>query len=179
MKEDRLKELLNELAERVAEPVRPGLADDIRRRIPSTLGPHRGGMDTINIIVHLRVNRFTAAASILVAMIMLASFFGGRDSSGTGVLHDGRILARYLLGANLGKSQLSALRSRYERLVQRGEEVVFYADKTAVGQSNAVLLYWKLPDQKYRVVFGDFCEMTVSADVLIKLQSYMLQNKTK
>jgi hypothetical protein len=179
MKEERLEELLNELAERVVEPVRPGLAEDMKHQIPSTLGPHRGGMETINIIVHLRINRLTAAASILIAMILLANLFGGQDASGAGILDDGRILARYFLGTNVGQSHLSALRSRYEHLVQKGEEAIFHADKTAVGQSNEVLLYWKLPDEKYRVVFGDFCEMTVSADVLIKLQAYMLQNRTK
>jgi hypothetical protein len=42
-----------------------------------------------------------------------------------------------------------------------------------------VLLYWKLSDGKCRVVFGDLREMTISADVLIKLQTHMLQEPVK
>ena len=42
MKQEKLDNLLNELAERTAEPVRPGLAEDIKEQIPAGLGTHRG-----------------------------------------------------------------------------------------------------------------------------------------
>ena len=69
MREEKLEKLLNELADATAEQPRPGLAEDIRRRIPQQLSPHRGRMDTINIIIDLRISRLAAAAAIIITMI--------------------------------------------------------------------------------------------------------------
>ena len=94
MKQEKLDNLLNELA----EPVHPGLAEDIKQQIPARLGTHRGGLNTINIIVDLRINRLAAAAAIIIAMILLVSFFGGRDSEGGNIYQEGKFFLRYLFG---------------------------------------------------------------------------------
>jgi hypothetical protein len=177
MEEEKLKELLNELAVQTAEPARPGLAEDIKHQIPSKLVSHAGGMGSLNIIVDLRVNRLVAAAVIIVAMILFADFFGRQHPPGDNIFQDGKMLVQYVLGGNAPNSGWSALRSRYERLMEKGEDVVYYGDKTDLGNANAVLLHWKTSDGKYRVVFGDLSERTVSPEVLIKLQDYMLQEK--
>lgn len=180
MEEEKLKELLNELAEQMAEPARPGLAEDIKHQIPSRLVSRAGGMGTMNIIIDLRVNRLVAAAVIIVVMILFADFFGRQHPPGDNIFQDSKMLVEYVLGSIAGRSGLSALRSRYEHLMERGEEAVYYGDKADLGNGNAVLLHWKTSDGKYRVVFGDLSERTVSPEVLIKLQAYMLQEmKTK
>ena len=180
MREEKLGKLLNELAERTAEPVRPGLAEDIKHRIPHRLMPHRGGMDTINIIIDLRVSKLAAAAAIIITMILLASFLGGRDSTGNGIYQDGKLLAKYLLsGIGIGRGDVSAGRSKYEYLVQQGKDVTYYGDSIDPGDSNAVLMQWKLCDDKYRVIFGDLRAGEVTAEELIKLQARMLQKKVK
>ena len=177
MKEEKLKKLLNELAEQTVEPVRPGLAEDIKHHIPRRLSPHRRGMDTINIIIDLRINKLAAAAIIIMAMILLANFFGGRDSPGNGLYQDSKMLVAYLLRDRADRSDLSAVRSRYEHLIQKGEQAVYYGDKADLQDSSAVLLQWKLPDGNYRVITGDLQEKTLSAKQLIELLSRMLQEK--
>lgn len=169
MEEEKLGKLLSELAERTAEPVRAGLAEDIKQHIPYSLAPHKRGMNTINIIVDLRVGKLAAAAAIIITLILLANFHG--------IHQDSKLLANYLLGRT-GRSNISAAKTEYEILVQRGKEVVFYPNIDPK-DSNSVLMHWKLSDGKYRAVFGDLREEEVSADELIKLQARMLQKKRK
>jgi len=177
MKEEKLIKRLNELAEQTAEPVRPGLAEDIKHHIPRQISPHRRGMDTINIIIDLRINKLAAAAIIIMALILLANFFSSRDSSGAGLLQDSKMLVSYLLRDRADGANLSAVKSRYEHLIQKSEQAVYYGDKADPQDRSAVLLQWKLPDGNYRVITGDLQEKTVSADELIELLSRMLQEK--
>jgi len=179
MKEEQIERLLNELGRQTAESVRPGLAEDIKHQIPQQISPHRRGMDTINIIIDLRINKLAAAAIIIMTMILLANFFGGRDSQGNGLYQDSRMLVEYFLRAHTDKSDLSAVRSRYEHLIQTGEPAVYYGDKADLNDSNAVLLQWKLPDGNYRVITGDLQEKTLSAEQLIELLSKMLQKANR
>lgn len=170
MEEEKLGKLLNELAKRTAEPVRPGLAEDIKQHIPHRLVPHRGGMDTINIIVDLRISRLGAAAAIIITMILLANFHG--------IYKDNKLLARYLLGG-ADKSNILTGKTQYEHLVSQGKDVVFYGDSIDPEDSNAVLMQWRLSNGKYRVIFCDLREREVTAEELIKLQARMLQKKRK
>jgi len=179
MKQEKLKESLNQLAGRTAEPAPPSLAENIKQRIPAKLAAHRGGMDTINIIIDLRVNKLTAAVVIIITMILLANFFGSRGLPGDGLFQDSKIVFQYILGASAGRNELSAVRSRYECLVNKGNEAVYYGDKTDVSDSNAVLLQWKLSDGQYKVITGDLQEKAVSAEELIRLQAEMLQKKIR
>lgn len=181
MKEEKLEKLLNELADKTAEPVRPGLAEDIKHRIPHRLMPRRGGMDTVNIIIDLRISKLTAAAVIIITMVLCANFLGGQDSTGNGIYQDGKMLLKYFLqGEAAGRGEVLADMSElYEYLVHQGKDVVFYGDSIDLEDSNAVLMQWKLSDGRYRVTFSDLRAKTVSAEELIKLQAQMLQGKTK
>ena len=178
MQEEKLTELLNELAERTSEPVRPGLAEEIKQQIPPHPACHRGGMNTINIIIDLRVNRFAAAAVIILMLILFANFLGGGDSNG--LYQDGKLVAKYLLADPRSQSaDIAAGMLKYKHLVEQGREVVFYGDVIDLEDNNAVLMQWKLPGGNYAVMFGDLREKTVSAEELVRLQSQMLRNKAK
>jgi hypothetical protein len=179
MKEEKFAKLLNELPDATAEPVSPGLAEDIKHHIPQHLSPHGGRMDTVNIIIDLRINKLAAAAVIIIMVAVCANFFGARDSTSDGLYQDSRMLVKYFFGAGARKSDMSAVRSRYEYLVQKGKDVAYYGDSITPQDNNAVLMHWKLSDSKYRVTFADLHEETLTADELIKLQARMLQKKTK
>jgi len=176
MREDELKKLLNELSDATAEQVHGGLAEEIKHQIPDRLVPHRGGMDTINIIIDLRISKLAAAAVIIITMILLAHLFGGRDLTSGGIYQDSKLLARYLLGGgSVGRSdELASMSKLYEH-----RDAAYYGDSIDPEDGNAVLMHWKLSDDKYRVIFGDLREMEVSAEELIKLQSRMLQKRAK
>ena len=176
MREDELKKLLNELSDATAEQVHGGLAEEIKHQIPDRLVPHRGGMDTINIIIDLRISKLAAAAVIIITMILLAHLFGGRDLTSGGIYRDSKLLARYLLGGgSAGRNDaLGSISKLYEH-----RDAAYYGDSIDPEDGNAVLMHWKLSDDKYRVIFGDLREMEVNAEELIKLQSRMLQKKGK
>jgi hypothetical protein len=181
MKEEKLEKLLNELADATVEPVHPHLAEEIKHQIPQQLLPHRGGLDTVNIIIDLRISKLAAAAAIIVTMILFANFFGGQGPADGGLYKNGKLLLKYCLG-DIGTDRgdvIATAKSRYEYLVQIGKDVVYYGDSIDPQDNNAVLIQWKLPDGDYKVVFGDLREETVSADELIKLQARMLQKKAK
>lgn len=179
MTEEKLKELLNELADGTAEPVRDGLSEDIKRRIPQSLAPHRGGRDTINIIIDLRISRLAAAAAIIITIVLLASFFSSRDSAGKGIYQDSKLLIGYILGGEYAHRSdvLAGLSKLRDTLVQQGREVVYYDNKPDPEDNYAVIMYWKLPDGRYGVIFGDLTTKTVSPDILIMLQARMLQKE--
>jgi hypothetical protein len=176
---ERLEKLLNELADMTAGPVRLDLAEDIKQRIPHRLVPHRGGMDTINIIIDLRVSKLAAAAAIIITMVLWGSFLRGPDSVSAGLYQDGKMMMKYFLDAGDEGSSVSVVKSRYEYLTQKGEDVVYYGDSIDPQDSSAVLMHWRLSDGSYRVVFGDLREKTVNAEELIGLQSRMLHKKAK
>jgi hypothetical protein len=180
MEEEKLKKLFSELAEKTTESVRPGLCDDIKEQIPHRLIPHRKGMDTINIIVDLRISKLTAAAAIIITLILCANFLGVRASTGGGIFNDGVLMMRYFLtGARVSESDLSAARLKYEQLVNQDREAVYYGEGIDRYDSNAVVLHWKVSEGEYRVMFADTREKTVSSEELIKLQAEMLQKKRK
>jgi hypothetical protein len=180
VREEKLGKLLNELADATAEPVHPYLAEDIKHQIPQQLSPHKGGMDTVNIIIDLRISKLAAAAAIIVTMILFANFFGGQSPADGGIYQNGKLLIKYCLGGiGADRSNVLTAKSRYEYLAQRVKDVVYYGDSVDPQDSNAVLIQWKLSDGEYRVVFGDLREETVSAEELIRLQARMLQKKAK
>lgn len=179
MKKENLSELLGELADRQTEQPRPGLAEEIKHHIPHRVMPHKHGLDTINIIIDLRINKLVAAAIIVLAMILLAHFFAYRDSQADSIYQDARMLVAYLLHGDTDESSLSAVKARYESLVEKGEEAALLGTESDLGDSNAVLLHWKNPDGRYKVIFGDLRETTIDAAELIKLQAQMVQNRAE
>ena len=171
-----IKELLNKLSETTTESVPPALAEDIKCQIPSRLPHHRMGMDTINIIIHLRINKLAAAAAIIITIIICGTFLDGQNSSG-GVIQDGMLFIKHWSRA--GNTDISAIKQRYDRLLGRGENVVWYGDQITTKDRSFILIQRKLPDGNYEVMFADGREEKVTAEELIILLSRMLQKKPK
>ncbi|MHC4155138.1 MAG: hypothetical protein ACYST6_09495 [Planctomycetota bacterium] len=153
MRDENLERMLSELGERAGERVRPDLAEEIKAHIPEHLHAHRRGLDTINIVIDLRVANIH------------------------GLYQDGKMVAKYLMGGPK-QSDILTGKMRYELLVKNGEEVVLYSD-IDTQDSNAVRMHWKVSQDKYKVVFADMREAEVSAEELIRLQARMLQERGK
>ena len=180
MNEEKLEKLLNELADAAAEPAPSYLAEEIKHQIPQQLSPHRGGLDTVNIIIDLRVSKLAAAAVIVLTMVVFANFFGGRSPADGGLYRNGKLLVKYCLGGmGAERGNVAAARARYDYLVQTGKDALYYGDSIDPSDNNAVLIQWKVSDGQYKVVFGDLREETVSAEELIRLQGQMLQKRAK
>lgn len=179
MEKRELEELLRALPGRLIEQARPGLAQEIKNRIPHRLSLHR--MDTINIIVDLRISRVAAAAAILVAVFLIGAFFGGRDANGLHMVQDGKLFVKYALGGEKAyKAEvLGELTKFRDALAAEGREVVFCGDRANLKDQYAILMYWPLPDAKYGVILGDLSARTVTSKTLIRLQARMLQEKAK
>jgi len=175
----RIEDLLSEMGQRGVERPRPGLARAIKDRIPYRLVPHR--MDTISIIVDLRVSRIAAAAVIVLALLLAGVFLGRRDAAGRRLYDDGRLFLQYALsGQEVCNAQVvSNLAHLRDDLIAQGREVVFYGDAVDLSNRYAVVMYWKLDDDKYGVVLGDLSARTVSSSTLIRLQTHMLKDGQK
>jgi hypothetical protein len=153
--------MLTEMADRPVERVRAGLAEEIKAHIPERLHAHRRGLDTINIVIDLRVGKLAAAAAIIITMILLANIHG--------LYRDGKMLTRYFMGGS-SQSDILTGKTKYELLVKSGEDVVLYSD-IDTQDSNAVRMHWKVPQHKYKVLFRDMREAEVGADEFIRLQT--------
>ncbi len=180
MEKDRLENLLNELPERTTETVRPGLAEDIKGTIPADLSRHRGGLDTIRIMIDLRVNRLAAAAVIIAVMLLGITFWPDGASSSDSVYQDGKLLVKYLLKGEMaaGKNMLADLPGSSD-FFQDGREVVYYGGNVEKKDKDALMMHWKISEDSYRVIYGDFRTEVVTASELIRLQATMLQRRAK
>jgi hypothetical protein len=67
----------------------------------------------------------------------------------------------------------------YSKLVQEGNEPVYYGDKVSAEFGDSVLMRWKVADGKYRVIFGDLTVDTVIADELAALVAMPLNRQPK
>jgi len=180
MKKDELVELLREVGASTAERVDPNLAARIKEQIPRPLLRQKGGMNTISIIIDLRVGKLAAAAVILLAMFLCAHFFSTRDWKSDNIVQNGKLVARYLLnGQYPAVENAPVAKSRYDYLRERGKEVVYYGDSIDPKDPNAILIHWKLRSNRYRVIFGDLSTRTVTAEELIAMQARMLRKKGK
>lgn len=77
------------------------------------------------------------------------------------------------------KNDTSAGVPKYEDSTDQDKKVVYYGNSIDPEDSNAVLARWKLPDDKYRVIFANFRTKIVGAEGSIKLQPRMLQKKAR
>lgn len=176
MKEEKLKELLNELTNVTKEPVPPGLGEEIKRKIPQQLSPQKHGTDTIHIAINVRISKLAAAAVIIITILLCASLFGGRDWTSDGIVGG---IRDSLAWVGAGRADVLAVKSKYEDLAQQGKLVVYYGDSIDPSDTSAVLMQLKLPDGRYRIVFADGSTTVVNAEKLAELLSRMLQKPTK
>ncbi len=63
-----------------------------------------------------------------------------------------------------------ALADFYKTLVKENKEPVYYGETVKPGDSNKVLLRWKLEDGQYRVILGDLTAETVTKETLKELE---------
>jgi len=179
MKTDKLEQMLDQLAQATHETPPPHLCQTIKDHIPPRLVRHRVNWETVNIVIDLRMSRSAAAAIIVIAVILLANLFAGRDASGNGMLRDGVLMIKYgLAGENAYRADiLKTLTAFYHDLLKQGRDVTFYGDSADPADRNAIVMHWRLPNGKYRVVFNDMTARTVSPQALIRLQARMLQQR--
>jgi outer membrane lipoprotein-sorting protein len=99
--------------------------------------------------------------------------------------HLRRKLAPYLLSGNVpGEimeklTKLEMVGQAYSALEKEGKDPAYYGDKVTAEFPNAVLLRWKIGDDRYRVVFGDLSIGEVSSDELAKLEAAPLNPLSK
>jgi hypothetical protein len=177
MEEEQIQQLLRELGPRLTEPVPPDLGEHIKQRIPHRLARHKISWDTVNIIIDLRLSRSVAAAVIVIALVLLLNLFGDRHSPMGGLIQDGVLLVKYW--GKAGKIDLSAAKTKYEHLLERGKEVVWYGDSVDPKDRHAVLMHQTLADGKYIVTFADGHEEEIDSEELVRLMARMLRKKTK
>ncbi|MHC4271258.1 MAG: hypothetical protein ACYST2_02960 [Planctomycetota bacterium] len=178
MEKEKFEKIFHQLKVSSAEPSRPELAGRIKERIPEPL-PHHRGLDTINIMIDLRISRLAAAAAIIITVILFANFMGGDRSSGSDFYQDSKMLIKYWLGGDKTQENLFQDSSELlKRLVpENKEDVEYFGEIVKPGDSKAVLMYWKRDDGLYEVIFGDFKSKSLTADELLKAQGDMLKAK--
>jgi hypothetical protein len=179
MKRDRVEIMLGELGQATGQAVGGDLGDRLKAGIPQELRPHRGGMDSINIIIDLRVSRLAAAAVIVGATLLFATFFGSRDPE-AGLYSDSKAIIEYLSRANeLSVGAVAAVSAAKDAGTLDDREFVIYGERSGSGDSNDLLMHWKIGEGKYRVMFSDKHTDTVDSEELIRLQAGMIQRITK
>ena len=145
MKKDELVELLRELGASTAERADPSLAASIKEQIPRPLVRQKVGMNTISIIIDLRVGKLAAAAVILLAMFLCAHFFSSRYWRSDNIVQNGKLVAKYLLsGKYPAVENAPVVWSRYDYLREQGMEVVYYGDAIEAKDPNAMRRTWRV-----------------------------------
>ena len=179
MKQDRLETILGELGQATEGAVGDYLGDKVKAGIPGDLRPHRGRMDSVNIIIDLRVSRLAAAAVIVGATVLFATFFGSRSPE-AGLYSDSKAIIEYLSRANeLSVGAVAAVSAARDAGTLDDREFVIYGEKSGSRDSNDLLMHWKVGEGRYKVMFSDRRTDTVDSEELIRLQAGMIQRITK
>jgi hypothetical protein len=173
MKEERLKELLNELGQHTIEEVNPDLCEEIKQNIPSKIPRHKINWDTISIIIDLRMSKSVAAAVIIISVILMLNWFGGHDPIGRDIFQDGILLLEYWRGDAFDVTNSKFI---YQYLHRQGQDVIWYGDNINQNDPNAVLFQCRLPDGMYEVTFVDGRTTKVTPEELVLLLARMINN---
>ncbi len=176
MKNEKIEKLLHDLAEHTEEQIPAQLAGRIKQNIPSAPVHHKGPLDSVNIMIDLRVSKLAAAAAIILTMILCANFLGSKNTSDKGIYQNSKMLIKAYLGFEDDTARTGQF---YKSLVSKGKEPVYYGDIVNTEDANAIIIQWKISEDKYKIIFTDFREKEVTADELILLQAQMLQNFNK
>ena len=180
MEIEKIQQRLVQMTRMTEEPVREDLAEDIKRHIPNKLNHHRKGIDGINIIIDLRISKLAAAVIIIATLIVSASLFNTHDSS-DGLIKEGKLLVRYLLGKSDTKETseyyLDYYYDYYNELLKEGKEVVYYGENATPADPNSIIIHWKISEDTYNVVFGNLQMKTLNSEELIQIQAEMLQKR--
>ena len=67
--------------------------------------------------------------------------------------------------------QVRAACEFYGRLVREEKEAVYFGDRVRPGESDRVLLRWRVDDERYRVVYGDLNVETIDGSMLLERES--------
>ena len=177
MEKEKLESMLRDMAKQTEEYVRPTLSDDVKRRIPHPLMHHRGGFETVRIIIDLRINNLAAAAAIILTMFLCVNIYRDRSVPLSRLYDDTKVVAQFMLGSYSRQNQIS--RTEYERLVPKETKYVYYGKANNPVDGNAVIMHWQLPNGSYRVRYGDLRIKTFSSEELIDLQAQIIQEKAK
>lgn len=169
-----IEQWLRQITKRIDEPVPEGLAERIKQRIPSSLVHNRG---PINIIVHLKISRLAAVAAIVITLAVCMAVFGGRGNSSASLYDDLKIMVRFLPGQGASQDQVKAGLYHFSlSLKKKGKDVVYYGDIVKRPNRDTLLMYWKLDNDTYRVIFGDLHVAQLTATQLLEAQSRMIKN---
>jgi hypothetical protein len=173
MTASRLEGLLRELGRRQAEPAPQGLCERIKHHIPARHLAGGWGKGTINIMVHLKISRVAAVAAIVLSLIVFGGFFGSKGWSDTEWTQDIKTAVRDALGGNGSSAGLARV---YEDLASSGVEAVYFERNANSQDPTLILMYWRLPEGDYRVVFSNGRVVRASPEMLIGMQAQMIKD---
>ena len=58
----------------------------------------------------------------------------------------------------------------YTELLSQDKDLAYYGDTVSAGDTNAVLIRWKISEGQYRVIFGDLTGKDISTAKLAELE---------
>lgn len=170
---------LRELARCIAEPIPVHLSEKIRKNIPTRLH-HRWGKDAVNIIIHLRISRLTAFIVIVLTLLICWFSFGTHSADEGSLSAHFLMLMELLPTAGTESATLKAYESTYQRLVEDGYESVYYGNIAELDDPSDIMLYWRLGEDRYRVIFADgHSPGIIDTEALLQFHELFIRNQAK
>lgn len=170
--EDNLVKILAQLRGRISETPPEDLADRIKARIPGRLMIDGSGSQPISVFINLRINRLAAAAIIVASLVVFYGLFGRAQLEG-GIVGT----VRELFGWR--QNEAASMMRLYQEQASKGIEVVFFEQNVNRQDPTLILMYWRLPEGDYRVIFSNGRVAVVSAETLIRLQASMIHRMAR
>lgn len=130
---------------------------------------------------------------VVEVLEFFAEYADGRYPSSLSTMTVAREITRYLrrkLAPSLSSgglpkeiiaklTKLERVGQIYAALENEGKDPAYYGDKVTADFSHAVLLRWKIGDDRYRVVFGDLSIKNVTSNELAQLEAVPLNPRSK
>ena len=115
----------------------------------------------------------------MLTLVLCARFFDANDpAQSAGLYDDFKVLLNLLPGKEGTRADVQASLLRFQStLASKGYDVVYLDNAFDSDYAQALLMYWKLPDGEYNVIYRDLRMVKVDDEQLIKLQSDMIRHQ--
>ncbi len=174
MKKDIIENNLHKISGQTNCPAPNHLCDDIKKQLDTPAAAKPKGH--INIVIDLRINKYVAAAAIIISIIMFANLLNLH--SGQTLYNETKIVLQSLLHKDSGHTDFSDFKKLCKKLKSAGHKIEYLGDTADLKNPDSILMYTKLEGDRYSVRFINLRTEIFTSKQLIAHQTRLLQSKS-
>ena len=176
MKNDTIENNLHKISNQTNCPAPNHLCANIKKQLDTQADSPAKPKGHINIVIDLRINKYVAAAAIIISTIMFANLLNLH--SDRTLYSETKIVLQSLLHKNSHHADFSDFKKLCEKLKAAGHQIEYLGDTADRSDPDSILMYTKLADGNFSVRFINLRTEIFTSQELIAHQTKLLQKKS-